>query len=44
MSICVVRGCVNRIRVWPLRRDENSGALIGAGGVLIGQRACWLMT
>ncbi len=25
-------GCVNRIRLWPLRRDDHSGALIGAGG------------
>ncbi len=34
---------MNRIR---LRRDDHSGALIGAGGrgVLIGQGACWLMT
>ncbi len=23
---------VNRIRLWPLRRDEHSGVLIGAGG------------
>ncbi len=26
------RGCVNRIRLWPLRRDYRSGVLIGAGG------------
>ncbi len=26
------RGCVNRIRIWPLRRNEHSGVLIGAGG------------
>ncbi len=26
----VTRGCVNRIRLWPLRRDEHSGVLIGA--------------
>ncbi len=26
------RGCVNRIRLWPLRRDDHSGVLIGAGG------------
>ncbi len=25
-------GCVNRIRLWPLRRDDHSGVLIGAGG------------
>ncbi len=29
-------GCVNRIRLWPLRHDDHSG-------VLIGQRACRLM-
>ncbi len=28
----VPRGCVNRIRLWPLRRDDHSGVLIGAGG------------
>ncbi len=26
------RGCVNRIRLWQLRRDDHSGILIGAGG------------
>ncbi len=26
------RGSVNRIRIWPLRRDDRSGVLIGAGG------------
>ncbi len=26
------RGCVNRIRLWPLRRDDHSGVLSGAGG------------
>ncbi len=26
------RGCVPRIRLWPLRRDDHSGVLIGAGG------------
>ncbi len=26
------RGCVIRIRLWPLRRDDNPGVLIGAGG------------
>ncbi len=26
------RGCVNRIRFWPLRRDDHSGVLIGTGG------------
>ncbi len=30
----ISRGCVNRIRLWPLRRDDNSGVLIGAGGKL----------
>ncbi len=29
----VLRGCVNGIRLWPLRRADHSG-------VLIGQRAC----
>ncbi len=33
----VMRGCVNRIQLWPLRRDDYSG-------VMIGQHACWLMT
>ncbi len=28
---------MNRIRLWPLKRDDHSGALIG-------QRACGLMT
>ncbi len=28
----VPRGCVNRIRLWPLRRDDHSGVLIGASG------------
>ncbi len=28
----VPRGCVNRILLWPLRRDAHSGVLIGAGG------------
>ncbi len=28
----VPRGCVNRIRIWPFRRDDHSGVLIGAGG------------
>ncbi len=28
----VPRGCVNRIRLWPLKRDGHSGVLIGAGG------------
>ncbi len=28
----VPRGCVNRIRLWPLRRDDHSFVLIGAGG------------
>ncbi len=29
----VMRGCVIRIRLWPPRRDERSGVLIGAGGM-----------
>ncbi len=28
----VPRGCVIRIRLWPLRRDDHSGVLIGVGG------------
>ncbi len=32
------RGCVNRIRPWPLRRDDHSGILIGAGGT---RRSDW---
>ncbi len=32
------RGCVNRIRLWPPRRDDYSGVLIGAGG---GRRFDW---
>ncbi len=28
----VARGCVNKIRLWPLRRDDHSGVLIGADG------------
>ncbi len=26
------RGCVKRIRIWPLGRDDHSGVLIGACG------------
>ncbi len=26
----VPRGCVNRLRLWPLRRDDHSGVLIDA--------------
>ncbi len=39
-------GCVPRIRLWPLRRDDRTGVLIGANddGVMIGQRACRLVT
>ncbi len=29
----VPRGCVNRIRIWSLRRDDHSGVLIGTGGM-----------
>ncbi len=28
----MLRGCVNGIRLWPLRRDDHSDVLIGAGG------------
>ncbi len=28
----VPRSCVNRIRIWPLRHDDHSAILIGAGG------------
>ncbi len=34
----VSRGCVNRIRLWPLRRDDHPGVLIGAGGT---RRSDW---
>ncbi len=34
----VPRGRVNSIRRWPLRRDDDSGVLIGAGGT---QRSDW---
>ncbi len=34
----VPRGCVNRNRFWPLRRDDHSGVLIGAGGT---RRSDW---
>ncbi len=42
----VPRGCLSRIRLWPLRRDDHSGVLIGAGGTQRSdwKRACWLMT
>ncbi len=42
----VPRGCVNRILLWPLRRDAHSDVLISAGGsgALIGLPTCWLMT
>ncbi len=30
--------CVTRIRLWPLRRDDHSGVLIGAGGT---RRSDW---
>ncbi len=26
----MLRSCANRIRLWPLRRDDHSGVLIGA--------------
>ncbi len=32
MGSGVPRGRVNRIRIKPLRRDDHSGVLIGAGG------------
>ncbi len=28
----MARGFEDRIRLWPLRRDDHSGVLIGAGG------------
>ncbi len=28
----VTRRCVIRIRIWPPKRDQRSGVLIGAGG------------
>ncbi len=28
----VAHGCVNRIRLWLVRRDDRSGVLIGADG------------
>ncbi len=34
----VPRGCVIRIRLWPLRRNDHLGALIGAGGT---RRSDW---
>ncbi len=34
----VPRGCVNRTRFWPHRRDDHSGVLIGTGGR---QRSDW---
>ncbi len=34
----VQRSCVYRIRLSPLRRDDHSGVLIGAGGT---QRSDW---
>ncbi len=34
----VPRGCVNRIRLWPLRYDYHSGVLIVKGGT---RRSDW---
>ncbi len=34
----VPRGCVNRICLWPLKRGDHSGVLIGAGGA---RRSDW---
>ncbi len=34
------RGCVIIIRLWPLRRDDHSGVLIGAGGA----RCCLIVS
>ncbi len=34
----VTRDYVPRIRLWPLRRDDLSGAVIGAGGT---RRSDW---
>ncbi len=31
-------GCVTKIRLWQLRRDDHSGVLIGAGGM---RRSGW---
>ncbi len=36
--LVVSRGRVNRSRLWPLRRDDHSGVLIGAGGT---RRSDW---
>ncbi len=38
LCLGVPRGRVNRIRFWPLGRDDHSGVLIGAGGR---QRSDW---
>ncbi len=32
------RGCVNRIQIWPLRRNDHSDVLIGASGT---RRSDW---
>ncbi len=34
----VPRDCVDRICLWPLRRDDHSGVLIGSGGT---RRSYW---
>ncbi len=34
----MLSGRVNRIRLWPVRRDDHSGVLIGAGGT---RRSDW---
>ncbi len=37
-ELAFVFGGVNRIRLWPLKRDDHSGVLIGAGGT---RRSDW---
>ncbi len=32
MCLVVPRDSVNKIRIWPLKRDDHSGILIGVGG------------
>ncbi len=35
-----MRGCVSRIRIWPLRRDDQSDVLIDAAGT---RSSDWLL-
>ncbi len=37
-ELAFVFGGVTRIRLWPFRRDDDSGVLIGAGGT---RRSDW---